>query len=591
MALQDLLNLNLAEQKIGLSEERVRAIMPAARHYIAFWREYPDLFVDFLVRGQSKEIKEGEFHFYFYQRVFLRIIMRYQYVYAVFPRAYSKSFLSVMALMCRCILFPRAHLFVTSGGKEQAAGILKDKVNEICTLIPAFSREIDWRRGKTLEGRDYCIYRFKSESTLDNIAATERSRGKRKTGGLVEECVGVDGDILQEVIIPTMAISRRAMDGTKHEEESVNKSQIFVTTAGYKGTFPYNKLIQFLVRMVTKPEKCMVIGGTWRLPVAVGLQSKNFIKDQKEDGTFNEASFEREYESRWTGDVADAFFSAESFDRNRILNQPEYKASGRASKTSYYILSVDVGRKGCDTVVCVFNVIPQPQSASLKKLVNIYTMSDEHFGDQALKLKKLYYQYNARRIVIDANGLGVGLVDYMVKPSIDPETNEILPDFGVYGGTQTDAVQEYKKYKTADCQDNAMYLIKANAPINTEAHTNVQVQLSSGKVKMLIDERIAKIKLLGTVKGQQMASEERKVFLMPFTLTSILKEEIMNLREENSGVNIILKPANRSIKSDKFSSFEYGLYYIKQEEDNKRGKKKFNAKEWKLFTPKGSGIY
>jgi hypothetical protein len=34
--------------------------------YIAFWREYPDLFVDFLIRGDSNEKKDGEFRFYFY---------------------------------------------------------------------------------------------------------------------------------------------------------------------------------------------------------------------------------------------------------------------------------------------------------------------------------------------------------------------------------------------------------------------------------------------------------------------------------------------------------------------------------------------
>ena len=116
MALQDLLNINTSNQKIGLSEERVRAIIPQARQFISFWREYPDLFIDFMVRGTRTEVREGEFHFYFYQRVFLRTVMRYQYVYCVFPRAYSKSFLSVMALMCRCILFPRCNLFVTSGG-------------------------------------------------------------------------------------------------------------------------------------------------------------------------------------------------------------------------------------------------------------------------------------------------------------------------------------------------------------------------------------------------------------------------------------------------------------------------------------------
>jgi hypothetical protein len=77
MALQDLLDLSQSKRKIGLSEERVRAIIPIARKYIAFWREYPDLFVDFLVRGNSTETKEGAFKFYFYQRVFLRVVMRY----------------------------------------------------------------------------------------------------------------------------------------------------------------------------------------------------------------------------------------------------------------------------------------------------------------------------------------------------------------------------------------------------------------------------------------------------------------------------------------------------------------------------------
>ena len=124
MALQDLLDLSQSRKKIGLSEERVNSILPTARKYIAFWREYPDLFVDFMVRGNRQEVKEGEFNFFFYQRVFLRSVMRYQYVYATFPRAYSKSFLSVMALMIRCILFPDSHLFVTSGGTEQGASIL-----------------------------------------------------------------------------------------------------------------------------------------------------------------------------------------------------------------------------------------------------------------------------------------------------------------------------------------------------------------------------------------------------------------------------------------------------------------------------------
>lgn len=49
--------------------------------------------------------------------------------------------------------------------------------------------------------------------------------------------------------------------------------------------------------MASEPEKAIVLGGTWRIPVLVGLLDKNFVKDLKQDGTFNEASFGREYES------------------------------------------------------------------------------------------------------------------------------------------------------------------------------------------------------------------------------------------------------------------------------------------------------
>ena len=65
---------------------------------------------------------------------------------------------------------------------------------------------------------------------------------------------------------------------------------------------------------------------------------------------------------------------------------------------------------------------------------------------------------------------------------------------------------------------------------------------------------------------------------------NILKEQMMNLVEDNEGVNIILKQNNRGIKKDKFSAFEYGLYYIKQEEDKKRKKRKHNIGDFMFFS-------
>ena len=77
-----------------------------------------------------------------------------------------------------------------------------------------------------------------------------------------------------------------------------------------------------------------------------------------------------------------------------------------------------------------------------------------------------------------------------------------------------------------------------------------------------------------------MTPEKRADYLRPFTLTSILKEEIMNLKEENEGTNIILKQDNKRIGKDKFSSLEYALYYIRELEESKKKKKKFRISDY-----------
>jgi hypothetical protein len=200
MSLQNLLELSNSrdEQKIGMSEERLKAQIEPLRILIAYYREYPDLLVDFMKGPDST------FYFFFYQRIFIRIVMRHRYVYATYPRAYSKSFLSMMVLMLRAVLYPGSSLFVTTGGKEQAASITIAKVEEICKLLPCLSNEINWERGVSTKSKDNVKYVFKNGSSIDILAAKESSRGQRRIGGLMEECVLIDQTALNEIIIPRL---------------------------------------------------------------------------------------------------------------------------------------------------------------------------------------------------------------------------------------------------------------------------------------------------------------------------------------------------------------------------------------------------
>ena len=320
MSLKNLLDLSSDRssfKKREVTEERILDNINEIRDLIGYYREYPDIFVD--------DIKGPDcvFKFRFTQRVFLRIIMRHKYVYAVFPRGFSKSFLAMMALMLRAILFPGSHLSITTGGKEQAASITVAKIEEICRMIPTLSNEINWDRGMSKKSKDNVHYIFKNGSEIDILAARESSRGQRRTGILIEESILVDGDALNEIIIPTTNIDRNLADGTTDPDEVVNQSQIYITTAGWKNSFPYEKLIEVFISSIMEPEKYMVIGGNYELSIIEGAAKESWLEDLKLSGSYNESSFDREYNSIWSGDAENAFFSNDVFEKYRKLLQPE----------------------------------------------------------------------------------------------------------------------------------------------------------------------------------------------------------------------------------------------------------------------------
>jgi hypothetical protein len=53
--------------------------------------------------------------------------------------------------------------------------------------------------------------------------------------------------MLNEVIIPTCNVNRLLADNSRDKDEVLNKSLIFITTAGYRNTFSYAKLIEVML--------------------------------------------------------------------------------------------------------------------------------------------------------------------------------------------------------------------------------------------------------------------------------------------------------------------------------------------------------
>lgn len=157
----------------------------------------------------------------------------------------------------------------------------------------------------------------------------------------------------------------------------------------------------------------------------------------------------------------------------------------------------------------------------------------------------------------------------LTMDTVDPDTGETLYNWGVYN----DEDNRYRNLITENTVHDAMYIMKANTPLNSEMYAYCQTEINAGRVNFLVDEQVAKNKLLSQAQGQKMSPAQRAEYLAPYVKTSALKEEMMNLIQENEGANIILKQSSRKIPKDKFSSLIYGLYYCKLQEDRSTKRK------------------
>ena len=148
---------------------------------------------------------------------------------------------------------------------------------------------------------------------------------------------------------------------------------MWATSAGSKLSFAYDKLIEVLEWSIIDPKLAFCMGCDYRVPLLHGLLDRGFINKLKMSPTFNPETFAQEYLSLWLGTSEDSWFNFEKMMKYRKIKNPEMHATNRGSKNSFYLLSVDVGRLGDQTVCCVFRVTIS-NGKYFATLVNLYVL-------------------------------------------------------------------------------------------------------------------------------------------------------------------------------------------------------------------------
>ena len=412
--------------------------------------------------------------------------MRFKDIYVTAPRAFSKSFITILAMILQCIFIPGTKRFICAPNKTQAAQIAKEKIVEIYDRWPLLRKEVIGGEISDTPGnfgKDYVTLKFRNGSQFDVVGALDSQRGGRRHGGLIDEVRDHEEGPINEVVLPLMNVSRRLPDNSVNEKEP-NQQRIFMTSAGVKTSFAYDLLIDDFIDCIIHPDSTFVFGCDYRVPVLHNLLDKTYINKLRTSSSFSEDSFAREYASIWSGSSEEAWFNFDKMTKYRKIKNPETHAISRANSEQFYLLSVDVGRLNDQTVCCVFRVNVSGDGKYYATLVNLYvlgrTVETKSFRIQAMDIKKIMRKFNPREVIIDTNGLGLGIADEMISEQVD-EFGNIYP---AYGFNNDD---DYLKIQPKDAV-RILYGIKANGPLNSKIHGNAYARINGGLVRFLIKE-------------------------------------------------------------------------------------------------------
>ena len=519
---------------------------------------YPDIFADLTTPN------ENSFSLFFEQRMVLRQMQRTRQFYGTFTRGFSKSFLANFAMYQRCMFVPHYHGFAVAGTKKQAANIAKEKViNDLWVRFPILRNEMKKFRvaGKIKtpykESADHAEFDFTNGSMFDVIGGA--IRGGRRNGGVFDEVILLDAEYINESVIPLLNTIRYNKFGETNPYEAQG-SKIFITSAGFAGTYAYDKLVETLCFSIIDPNRYCVMGGSYKILVMHGRLVEETMREILSSPSFKADSADREYRSIWSHARAGAAFDEDAIRRLRKIKRAEYGAREDAlEKGDKYVISADIAKDGsAETVVFVCRISFGEFNCKYRE-VNVFVIDSTDFEVQANVLKQTAIRYSASLLIYDANGVGSGLRDWLNKPT-KTKSGEVLEGLGIINApksTEKDVILYRNPAK------NIIYEIKSSN-IASDIHQTLMSKMSNGSIKFLIPSREA-LALLEDKKQFAEASTNKKDRVMrPYLYTDKLELEFKNLDIKDTGdmarKDIVIERRNKAVQKDFFSAAEYAVY-------------------------------
>lgn len=516
-------------------------------------------------------------------------------------RGIGKTFLSAVFCVIQAVLYPGSKICIASGTRGQSLNVLEKIMLELKPRSPELALEIDEKQTR-INGTNAQIV-FKNTSYIKVVTASDTARGNRATILLLDEFRMIPKDVVTTILKKFLTQKRMPdyAELSKEERAEAYKKErhqtLYLSSAFLTDNWSYTLCQDTFSNMIDKGWQQFVCGLPYQLSIAEGLLDPSTVEEEMAESNFSEIKFNMEYAALFWGSSDGAFFDFSSISKNRRIkyailpdkfanklgNSPlvriPHKQPGELRLLSADVALMASTKHDNDAASIFINqMLPTKAGRYMSNIVYAASMEGMHTLDLSMYIRRMYEEYQCDYIVLDTAGAGIGCYDMLVRDMSDPETGEIFPALSCCNDPAMAA------RCTVPGADKVIWSIKASATFNSDCAFLLREAFRSGRMRLLVTEYDAE-ELLKDIKGYNSLNPAEKFnYQLPYLHTTLLVDELINLRHEEVGSKIKIKE-KYGMRKDRYSSLSYN-YYVATQLENKMSRRRapgYSASDVFLF--------
>lgn len=502
-----------------------------------------------------------------FQQILLWCMMHYNFVMYLAARGQGKTYLTALFCCVRCILFPGTKIVVSSGTLKQANEVLLKIQDDFMKQSSILRSEIE----KCNIGQNDASIYFKNGSWIKTRTSSENSRSARANCIVVDEFRMVDETVINTVLRKFLTSPRQPKYLRKPEYAHLQErnKEIYMSSAYFKSSWAYKKAQSYTLNFFDDTKKYFICGLPYQVSIREGLLSRSQLEDEMSEADYNELVQQMEMECLWFGDTDGSLFKFDELTARRRLRKAFPPLSfcndkitiPKLTVTGKRILSIDVAlmkstkkKKNDASAIYINDLIQVNDTAYQSNFVYGETFEGLKTDELGMIIMKYFYEYQCTDLVLDTNGIGLGVYDFITKDQICQENGKRYKAM-----TCINDKDMAERCKVRDA-NKVVWSVKANANFNNEICVLLRNGIQNGKINFLIPEQDADSSLKETYKGYfKMSPTEQAKLKMSYIQTTFAVYELIKLDHEVKNGNIKVKEVE-GMRKDRYSSIAYSYW-------------------------------